>query len=121
VLPRTQSETSVQLLAVNATELPMDGAVEASIVSRGGRTSGGGELCALRVNRWANETRIGAKRDPLVGDASNGRSRRIADEGDLGLERLNWAETGPTGVARERPLSGALPPLQATVRRLTHP
>src|SRR5271166_4005492 len=32
----------------------------------------------------------------------DGRSRRIADEADLGLERLNWADSGPTWVASGR-------------------
>ena len=43
-----------------------------------------------------------------------GRSRPCSWSPQLG-------DSGPTGVAKERPLSGALLPLQATVRRLTHP
>ena len=34
--------------------------------------------------------------------AADGRSRRIADEGHLGLERLNWAESAPTRSALGR-------------------
>jgi hypothetical protein len=40
--------------------------------------------------------------DSLVGDASNGRSRRIADVADQGLGRFNWAESGPTASAGGR-------------------
>ncbi len=68
VLPRTQSEKSVQLPAVNAARLPMDGTVEAS--SRGvdelPAEPNAQAVCALRVNRWANETRIGAKGTPWL-------------------------------------------------------
>ena len=52
-----------------------------------------GQLARIRARR---SSAGGVKSGP---NASNGRSRREAAVADRGLERLNWAESGPTGVS----------------------